>query len=199
MRSDIRVKGLLRLQLSQKRFRNGALYVSAITNGSKVDAFDCRFFVEDGSILTPTRKGFRVRASELEALRKLFETKLGAIEEQTLWTGPHRKLVARRCDDEYGKGIDVRYFKMSEKYEGWEQRGIRLKDEDFLKLAGMVRETQLLNLESASLPDIFLGKSIEAATKPPSSRVGAVNVTDSARQPSWSPVGEALSLFLAEE
>ncbi len=146
MTRHAKVVGIGRLQLSQRRFRNGALYVSAIVDDAAITAIDCRFFVEESAVLRPTRKGFRVQRSEVPLLERLLATPCDRITEQTLWSRSNRKLTARRCDDEYGKGVDFRYYKTSKEYEGWEQRGIRFKDSDFVRLTCLLRESGLLKL-----------------------------------------------------
>jgi hypothetical protein len=190
MAHDLKVVGIGRLQLSQRRFRNGALYVSAIVNGAKIDAIDCRFFHEEGATLTPTRKGFRVHSLEVDQLGNLLRMQPDRITEQTLWAGANRKLIARRCDDEYGKGIDFRYHKTSETYEGWEQRGVRLKDDDFMRLARLLRDSGLLKLELPKIQDLFSGKTLVSSrsTISPSSRKGGTSTgTDSDLSPKSHP------------
>src|SRR4051812_17289498 len=127
---ELRTVGIARLKLAQGRFGGGALYISAIYSAAEFVALDVRFFAEKDKLITPTPTGFRVPVAHLDSLAQLAQREPKQVGELTLWAGKKRKLVARRCDDKYGAGVDIRYYKTSAEYEGWEKRGIRLVEDD---------------------------------------------------------------------
>jgi hypothetical protein len=193
----MQVVGIARIPLTQRRFRAGALYVSALVSSSELDGIDCRFFVEAQYLLTPTRKGFRIHRPAVTLLDAILGKALQETWEQTLWTAGNRRLIVRRCDDEYGQGVDFRFLMASDGYEDWEQRGIRLRDDDFLKLAEVLRMSGLLRLQVPAVPDVFLGKTIRAFSG--SRAVGAAGSRNGQRAATLTPVGDALQEFLSEE
>src|SRR5688572_16146830 len=133
--SELRAVGVARLKLAQGRFANGALYISAIFSGLEFVAADVRFFAETENLITPTPAGFRVQVADFTHLADLVMREPDSVGELTLWCRGNRKLVARRCNDKYGIGVDIRHYKVSPNYDGWERRGIRLVDQDFSKVA----------------------------------------------------------------
>lgn len=134
-----------RMELQQKRFRKGALYVSAIVSDKSVVSIDCRYFVEEGNEVRATKFGIRVHCQHFEAFRKVLDSNPTEVEQHKLGSWQTRKLMARRCDDRYGKGIDFRYYRFGDGYEGWERRGIRLTDDDFNRFGRLVLRTGLLD------------------------------------------------------
>lgn len=164
--SDVspQIIGLYRIKLSQRRFRSGALYVSGIYIGGDLDAIDIRYFVEDGNQLIPTRQGFRIHADNLAALRTALHTQSIDLKEQELWRGATRKLIARYCDDEYGTGVDIRYFSDSTRYRGWEPKGVRLQLEDYSTLRATLLGSGVADGRVSAKADLFSGKEILGRT-----------------------------------
>lgn len=160
--SDIspQVIGLYRIELSQRRFRSGALYVSGIYIGDELDAIDIRYFVEEGNQLIPTRQGFRIHADNLPALRTALHTRELDLKEHELWRGATRKLIARYCNDEYGIGVDIRYFSDSTRYRGWEPKGVRLQLEDYSTLRATLLGSGVADGRINAKADLFSGKEI---------------------------------------
>lgn len=200
---DLQVVGVARLTLKQKRFGDGALYVSAILRGGELTAIDFRFFVEKEKVVTPTPKGFRIHRQDIEVLRELFRRVPENVGELTLWSSGMRSLIARRCDDEYGTGIDIRHFKISKDYKGWEKRGIRLIDEDFVRLGEEVKSTGLLELVTRPSGDLFEGKQFSERRDRGKVVVGQKDgsqTSDAQARSSktWTPVSAALEQFLSE-
>jgi hypothetical protein len=157
IQSQRRVVGVARLKLKQGRFGNGALYVSALLDAGELFALDVRFFVEKDKVVTPTPTGFRVPVADLDTVARLVERAPDQVGELVLWSRQKRKLVARRCEGKYGVGVDIRHYKSSAEYEGWEKRGIRLVDEDFSKLMAIIRRSGLLTKKFKPPKDLFEG------------------------------------------
>lgn len=200
---DLRVVGVARLTLKQRRFGDGALYVSAILKGGELAAIDCRFFVEKEKVITPTPKGFRIDLKDVGALRELFQRTPENVGEITLWSSGMRSLSARRCDDDYGKGIDIRYFKISADYKGWEKRGIRLLDEDFVSLSDQIMASGLLECDLRPSGDLFEGKQFAERSHRGRRDAGQkdgsrTNTAQAQSLPSWTPISAALEEFLSE-
>lgn len=157
------VIGLYRIVLSQRRFRSGALYVTGIHAHGVLQAIDIRYFVEEGNRLIPTRQGFRIHADRFSMFRTVLRTReidLEQAEEAELWRGTARRLIARHCDDEYGNGVDIRYFSESSRYKGWEPRGIRLRLEDFSRLRATLLDSGVVDGCISLKTDLFSGKEI---------------------------------------
>jgi hypothetical protein len=190
---DVRVIGVTRLALSQKRFGKGGFYVSAILNDSDLEAIDCRYFVEDGAGIVPTRSGFRVHSSEFETFKEVLSTLPSQIHEHPIWESTSRKLIVRRCADEFGLGVDFRYFKTSKNYTGWEKRGIRLND--YVHLSKEVLNSGLLEHQVPSL-DLFKEKNILTSNE---RHAVSSNKVITHEPTTWSPVNAALNAFLNEE
>jgi hypothetical protein len=131
------------ITLSQKRYKGGFFFGTAITN-DEIESLDFRFFrtVEGG--FSPTRSGFRINHDDLENFRKLVNQDDLPIDPFSIWEHQHRKLVAQYRDDEYGQGVDFRYYITTTKYTGWEKRGIRLVLSDFKKLKELLRNCDWL-------------------------------------------------------
>jgi hypothetical protein len=185
--------GLARIKLTQRRFANGALYVAAVLEDSELCAIDIRFYAELDTVIAPTRSGFRVYRANIGALGELFERQPRNVGHFTLWSSGSRSLVARSCADEYGVGVDVRYFKISDTYEGWEKRGIRLRDEDFLRLGCAVTEAGLLGGMGRSRIDLFAGKCFSTNRRSNRGQLGKVDAVLSKVD-----VNDALAAFLLE-
>lgn len=193
------VKGLCRIGLAQKRFKDGALYVCAVLSGQHVQAVDVRYMVEDDNFLIPTRQGFRVRSIDFEKLRELCTELPKRISEIRLWKGATRKLIARYCDDNYGTAIDIRYFADTRKYRGWEPRGIRLQLEDFAKLQLGVLSSGLLEGQVSDKSDLLKGKHF--APRPVKRGQSAVRETQSSSRAvnDEAMVNPLLAAFMAED
>lgn len=164
--SDVvpQIIGLYRIELCQRRFRSGALYVSGIFIGGELDAIDVRYFVEEGNQLIPTRQGFRIHADNLPALRKALHTQEIELKEHELWRGATRKLIARYCNDEYGTGVDIRYFSDSTRYRGWEPKGVRLQLEDYSTLRATLLGSGVADGRVTAKANLFSGKEIVGRT-----------------------------------
>jgi hypothetical protein len=192
-----RVTGLHRLALGQRRFKSGALYVSGIYSGADLEAIDVRYFVENGSQVTPTRQGFRIRADNLAAFAKVLRTQDCKLVDAELWRGSTRKLIARYCTDEYGTGVDIRYFSDSARYKGWEPRGIRLQLEDFLKLRATLLKSGVIAGRIDPKADLFEGKEITAHARKQREK-GADQRRGEAGIPALFAVNEALKAFIED-
>ena len=200
--SDVspQIIGLYRIELSQRRFRSGALYVSGIYTGGELDAIDVRYFVEEGNQLIPTRQGFRIHADNLPALRKALHTQEIDLKEHELWRGATRKLIARYCNDEYGTGVDIRYFSDSTRYRGWEPKGVRLRLEDYSTLRATLLGSGVADGRISTKADLFSGKEIvgRAAKSQGSSERSKVFVTkgQSGISQANSTINEALQAYI---
>jgi len=193
--------GIGRLQLSQKRFRDGALYVSALMRAGNPFAFDFRFFVEDERGLIPTKSGFRVPAVNIAVLKKLFGHPPEKVVETTLSKTKDRTLIARRVNDNYGVGIDIRYRNQSARYDGWEKRGLRLVDDDFAELAKFLNGAGVFARDYQPQGDVFNGKRWVTEEQVHNVAGKAQPQIRAARRPiksDWTPVGCALETFLSE-
>jgi len=123
----------LKMTLSQKRYKGGFFFGTAITN-DEIESLDFRYFRTADGGFSPTRSGFRIGHDALENFRKLVNQVDLPIEPFSIWVHQHRKLVAQYRDDEYGQAVDFRYYITTTKYTGWEKRGIRLSLTDFENL-----------------------------------------------------------------
>lgn len=192
--AQFQVTGVYRIVLRQRRFRAGALYVSGIHANGDLEAIDVRYFVEDGSRLIPTRQGFRVRADNLTGFAKVLRTQDCKLLDADLWRGPTRRLIARYCEDEYGTGVDVRYFSESPRYTGWEPRGVRLQLEDYQKLQETLLSSAVILGRIDPKVDLFDGKEIAASARKPRERGDQRRAE--AGIPALFPVNEALKAFI---
>lgn len=132
------------MTLSQKRYKDGYFFGTAITNDD-IESLDFRFFRTADGGFSPTRSGFRISHDALDNFRKLVNKSDLPIDPFSIWEHEHRKLVVQYRDDEYGKAVDFRYYKTTTKYTGWEKRGIRLALSDFKKLREILRNCEWLN------------------------------------------------------
>lgn len=189
------VTGVHRIVLRQRRFRAGALYVSGIHENGNLEAIDVRYFVEDGLRLIPTRQGFRVRADNLTGFAKVLRTLDCKLLDAELWRSPTRRLIARYCEDEYGTGVDIRYFSDSPRYTGWEPRGVRLQVEDFQKLQATLLSSEVIVGRIDPKVDLFDGKSITASARKPREN-GADQRREEGGIPALFPVNDALRAFI---
>jgi len=186
------------IKLVQRRFSDGSLYLCAICLDGELVAIDVRYFTEDGNSLIPTRQGFRVHKGEFNDFLKLLSKDVIDIEEVVLWETGSKKLVMRYCDDQFGTAIDFRYYKTSEKYTGWERRGIRLQLEDYKKLQMAIVSSNLLSHWVLPKTDLLIGKEISSARS--ESRVigSAITNKDKSVKPNLSDVNVALRSFIEE-
>lgn len=143
----------LQMTLSQKRYKGGLFFGTAIVN-DEIESLDFRFFrtVEGG--FSPTRSGFRISHDAFENFRKLVNQANLPIDPFSIWEHQHRKLVAQYRDDEYGQGVDFRYYITTTKYTGWEKRGIRLTLSDFGKLQEILRNCLWLDGVKGTVLDL---------------------------------------------
>lgn len=187
--------------LGQRRFRNGALYLSISVRKGLVDAIDCRYFVERNNTLAPTKSGFRVHRGGFGAFGELVHLPPEKVTVRILGCSSTRELIARRCDDVYGKGIDFRYYRSSDSYKGWEKRGIRLGDEDFVCLAEILRDFGVLSGAVPTDSNLFSGKVVASSEKRGSARstAGRDRSSKASLPDTWTPVGLALNKFLSED
>ena len=201
MKSKSTFIGISRLELSQHKYRSGALYLSAMVGKREIVSIDCRFFMERGVEVCPTKSGIRIYGDGFDSLRDLICTTAKDVSTCLLSNGTTRRLIARRCDDRYGKGIDFRYFRSSDSFTGWERRGIRLQDGDFEHLAQEIRESGLLDGNLPQGQDLFCGKKMSLLRRETTRRSrGREHLfkVDSPTEP-WTPVGQALAEFLRDE
>lgn len=187
------VVALCRLTLAQKRFKAGALYISCIHTGKALNAIDVRFFVEDQQSLIPTKQGFRVPADRLQSLRSALEAKTIPSDGVEVASTANRRLLIRSCDDEYGPGVDVRYFSDSARYVGWEPRGIRFRPEDFERLRTTLLATDFRKGGVIHGADLFAGKIIRSRSEAPTGAKATRRESTLARDPS---INQALLDFI---
>ncbi len=119
------------MPLSQKRYQNGLLYISVPFNNNEIIGLDVRYFVHDNSDIIPTRSGFRIPVSSLHAFKKILKKKIESIDSTVCTYFSDRQLKACYRSDDYGEGVDIRYYKVSDEYTGWERRGLRFQVDDF--------------------------------------------------------------------
>lgn len=155
-----RVVGWLSMPLTQRRYANGKLFVLGIIINNKLDSLDVRFFAEDNDILIPTMKGFRVRNTNFKQLFEALKQNPRDIGDRVLWQGHNRSLHVRHLSDRYGSGIDFRYYSETEKYTGWEPRGVRFSITDYIKFQSSLLALDITHKEVLSLPDILSGRLI---------------------------------------
>tara|TARA_Y100000588_G_scaffold390649_1_gene496768 strand:+ start:1105 stop:1704 length:600 start_codon:yes stop_codon:yes gene_type:complete len=154
-------KAAKRVPLTKRSFAKGALYVSVESTLMGVDLMDIRYWMEDGANLMPTPKGFRITADQFSKWTRLLNVGATQLREESFKMSKARELRVRFVnDDKYGTGVDVRYYAKSDRYTGWERKGIRfsLTDwETFRKELLMVLDDPN-KLDAAS--DLFEGKEI---------------------------------------
>jgi len=141
------------MTLSQKRYKGGSFFGTAITN-DEIESLDFRFFRTTEGGFSPTRSGFRISRDALENFRKFVNEDDLPIDPFSIWEHQHRKLVAQYRDDEYGKGVDFRYYITTTKYTGWDKRGIRLALSDFQKLREILKNCVWLNGVKGAVLDL---------------------------------------------
>lgn len=153
------------MSLSQKKYANGRLYISGITENGKLTGIDIRFFKDEDDGLLPTRKGFRVRAESFPAFMKCLHINPRRMGECVIWEGKARRLVIRYCDDQFGEGIDCRYWAEKDQYSGWEKRGLRLSLSDFEQVKDAVTKIDPFSGKLINLPNIFADRKIKVTNK----------------------------------
>lgn len=136
--------GLSAFKPRQKKFQDGRVFLSVLAEGDKVLALDVRFFREDGNKLTPTRNGFRIPSQSIGSAGGVFKKKLQEIDD-VIHVTTKREIHARFVDDKYGQAVDIRYYKKTDDYTGWEKRGLRLRSEDFEEFVRLLEEAELVN------------------------------------------------------
>jgi hypothetical protein len=154
------VQGLEVLELKQKRYKHGRLYVSAIYSDNNLKAIDIRYFIEKDDTLSPTTKGVRIPIMHFNIFSVVLQKMPENIVDDVIWETENRKLVVCYRDDMYGKGVDLRYFKKSNTYTGWERRGIRLALADYEELRRIMETISISSLTINSRKNLFEGKEI---------------------------------------
>ena len=151
--------GLAKFKPSQQKYKDGHVYISVLISGDDLVALDVRFFSEDGDELVPTRNGFRV---PVEALLTCVRELLGNPPDldATCHKTKTRELHVRYVSDKYGEAIDIRYYKKSAKYTGWEKRGLRLRVADFKQFQKLIGEINFVGLNAATVNNLLEGKTI---------------------------------------
>jgi hypothetical protein len=155
------IVGAFAIRLAQKRFSGGRFYVAQILQEGIIAALDCRFYIEEGSSLVPTRKGFRIHHGEFPYFEAILRQPANRLVEQVIWKTSKRALTCRYCDDKYGQGVDFRYFIESENYTGAEKRGLRLATQDFRQISVAILSECLLQRVLKESENIFQGKIIQ--------------------------------------
>lgn len=155
-----------RVPLSQKKYRDGALYLSQVIQDKEVRALDVRFFHEDGDKLRPTRAGFRIPVGGIDEAYRILLSETSSMND-VVWSDERRQLFARYVDDEYGQALDIRYYAIKGSYVGWEKRGIRFRLEDFFRLQAALREVEGVLLKAQVHPDLFGERIIETQRDAP--------------------------------
>lgn len=126
--------GVTKFKLSQKKYENGSFYISKIYEEDICTSIDARYFIETDSALTPTKYGFRVPAEYIEHFLEIINDNLCDLNDKVCaFIGDRRILIGYRSD-RFGEGVDIRYFRESPEYTGWEKSGIRLSLNDFIKV-----------------------------------------------------------------
>jgi len=143
--------GCHRLKLSQQRFSKGRLYISLIEESNTIESLDVRY---KG---TPTRTGFRVSKESFPHFLKILKLAPQDIGNRVLWRNNDntRSLRVRFCDDNYGKGVDFRYFKDTPQYTGWEKRGIRITLENYDELKNSIFRLEMDKGVIPKVPNLF--------------------------------------------
>ena len=150
--------GLHKFKLTQKRYKDGAFYLSVVLDGEQVKALDGRFFVEEGNELTPTKNGFRIPIEKLDAFGKALSGDLREIDDTVLFENKSFRFHIRYLNDKYGEGIDFRKYKTTDKYTGWDRSGVRMKLEDVVSMRNRLNDFD--HREVASSNNLFSGKDL---------------------------------------
>ena len=150
--------GLHKFKLTQKRYKDGAFYLSVVLDGEQVKALDGRFFVEEGNELTPTKNGFRIPIEKLDAFGKALSGDLREIDDTVLFENKSFRFHIRYLNDKYGEAIDLRKYKTTNKYSGWDRSGVRLKFEDVATMRDWLSDFDTRKVASSC--NLFLGKDI---------------------------------------
>lgn len=119
----------LRMRLAQKGLKNAELVIWAMSRTSGERFVDIRlwFSTEIAGQWMPSKKGVRVPADKLRALRKLLDSHTG---ELILSETAVRELRGRWIEDDSGRAFDLRYFVKTASYTGWDKRGVRVREQD---------------------------------------------------------------------
>ena len=148
--------GLYSFKLTQKRYQEGAFYLSVILDRGLAKALDGRFYVEEGHELAPTKNGFRIPIEKLEDFRKVLSGDLRSLDDAVLIKNKSFHFHVRYLNDKYGEAIDFRKYKTSDKYTGWDRSGIRMKLEDVLTMRDLLASFDPQAIDPAG--NIFAGK-----------------------------------------
>ncbi|WP_427500891.1 hypothetical protein ACQE3E_17665 [Methylomonas sp. MED-D] len=125
--------GVAKFKLSQKKYENGSFYISKIYEEDICASIDARYFIETSSTLTPTKYGFRIPADYIDHFLEIINDNVCDLNDKVCaFIGDRRILIGYRAD-RFGEGVDIRYFRESPEYTGWEKSGIRLLLNDFIK------------------------------------------------------------------
>ncbi len=150
--------GLYKFKLTQKRYEAGAFYISVVTDGENAVALDGRFFLEEGNKLAPTRSGFRLPIEKLNDFAKALDGDLRQIDDIVLFENQSFQFHIRYLNDKYGEGVDLRKYKTTEKYTGWDKSGLRMKLEDVVIIHNWLNDFDIQAVKLSS--NIFSGKDI---------------------------------------
>jgi len=157
--------GLASLPLSQKRYKKGSLFISLVRASEKLIAYDIRYFYEDTNCVYPTRYGFRIPADCVKNFTDALDmVPVSGLNRIVIVKGSGRTLLANYCNDEYGEGIDVRYYLETPKYSGWDRRGIRFVTSDWVQLRRKFRNIDIDNPGTNST-NLFVNRPIKKYVK----------------------------------
>lgn len=126
---DVPLGQPLRMCLAQKGLKKAELVIWAMSKQSGERFVDIRlwFSGEIAGQWMPSKKGVRVPADKLPALRKLLDSQTG---ELILSETAVRELRGRWIEDDSGRAFDLRYFVKTASYTGWDKRGVRVREQD---------------------------------------------------------------------
>jgi len=169
--------------LPQGRFKNGQFYVSVCSTGGEPIGIDIRFFVEEGDDLTPTKIGFRLPQDGVAPLLNALAPNPTEIGDIVCIELPNRRFHIRYVNDNYGEGVDYRWYQTTDKYEGWTKSGFRVPTDVYPEFRQLLIESNLLSPDCLSKPDLLEGKNIISKSK----RSGAPSGTGSNTTVSSTP------------
>lgn len=160
MTEECKLHACFALKLDQRRYRDGKLFVSVVLRSGEAEAIDVRYFVEDGNIVRPTRQGFRIPIELYGVFLSLMQTCQRERAQLTLWEKEDRSFRLSYCNDEYGEGVNFRYFRSSAKYSGPEKRGIRLTLANFGSLRDALEHFDIVAEVRSGRASLFAGRVI---------------------------------------
>jgi len=156
---NLKLIGLKKLKLSQKRYEQGNFYISVLQEEDDVVSLDARYFIEEENNVTATKSGFRIPKDYLIHFIELINNDLVSLNENECCVVGDRKVLISYKDDRYGEAVDIRYYKESSEYTGWEKKGIRLAISDFIKIRDIINNTDFTISHSDNL-NLFSSKHL---------------------------------------